>query len=779
MLIQPHGGYNYYIVEISNCRSCTLLLVEWIFIFACSKQIYTFPSVNSSFIYFLVLKMDWIQQQVGGEKSEQDAFLRKGSLHRACRNGETRIVQQMLRFRPFVSVNDMFDRLTPLLISCEIGNESLVNILLEFQADVEICDGMGRTPLHVACSNGHHEIVQILVCSGASKERGDEKKWRPVHFSSSRGDCISTLFLLEQGVHIDIPNDEGWTPLHLAIFEGHADIVSLLLGRGASIEQMTNESRNKRDYMGWTALHICCTKGQCDIWPLLMQARGDKSVRSGHKIWTPLHAAVAAGHLDMVKILLTTNRNDLLSFDDEGLNPVHLACDRGQLDILMFLHKEGVDMEGLSLWRSAKSDCCSPLHISVRCGHKDLVLYLLKEADVDPDLISYCKKWTALHFACDRNDLDMVKLLLRFHVELDQPSIDGCSPIHLACKRGDLQIVEQLCLVGFNPILRNNKGSTPFDFACESGNLDLVMYLRSLCVTDVEHHNASKTALHFACACGRVLVAQHLIWYCRGDVDLVNSEGVTPVHAACAGGHLEIVEYFLREGFVTVRGSNAGSGLTLMHRACINGQLNIVTFLLFEGAEIDVEDSEGKTPIYWAGVKGHTDIVRYFLSVGFGLEEKCSDIIGFNILHCACESGQFEIAKLVIANGADIDQRDSKGWTCLHYSCQRGHEEMIKYLLTKGALMDQVDEENGWTPLHVACQNSCMDEGVIYLLCSSGANKKALDRVSVSHFPFASNESNYSRRCGYFRVDCTHYDIVAIGHRSRRRFDCFSPISDQ
>ena len=70
-------------------------------------------------------------------------------------------------------------------------------------------------------------------------------------------------------------------------------------------------------------------------------------------------------------------------------------------------------------------------------------------------------------------------------------------------------------------------------------------------------------------------------------------------------------------------------------------------------------------------------------------------------LHRACGNNALELAKLLIARGADGDAKDNWGWTPLHWACRNNAHELAKLLLEKGA---EVGAKNKWgeTPLDVA-----------------------------------------------------------------------------
>ncbi|KAK2829297.1 hypothetical protein Q7C36_017287 [Tachysurus vachellii] len=70
---------------------------------------------------------------------------------------------------------------------------------------------------------------------------------------------------------------------------------------------------------------------------------------------------------------------------------------------------------------------------------------------------------------------------------------------------------------------------------------------------------------------------------------------------------------------------------------------------------------------------------------------------GMAALHEAVLSGNLECVKLLIKYGADVHQRDEDGWTPLHMACSDGYPEIARYLLSLGASAE-AENANGEKP---------------------------------------------------------------------------------
>ncbi|XP_035168513.1 protein phosphatase 1 regulatory subunit 27 [Anser cygnoides] len=58
---------------------------------------------------------------------------------------------------------------------------------------------------------------------------------------------------------------------------------------------------------------------------------------------------------------------------------------------------------------------------------------------------------------------------------------------------------------------------------------------------------------------------------------------------------------------------------------------------------------------------------------------------GMAALHEAVLTGNLDCVKLLVKYGADIHQKDENGWTPLHMACSDGYADIARYLMSLGA----------------------------------------------------------------------------------------------
>ena len=102
--------------------------------------------------------------------------------------------------------------------------------------------------------------------------------------------------------------------------------------------------------------------------------------------------------------------------------------------------------------------------------------------------------------------------------------------------------------------------------------------------------------------------------------------------------------------------------------------------------------------IHDAAYEGNIGAVEQYLAAGTDVNAKDKDV-GNTGLHSAVDGGRKEIAELLIAAGANVNENSNIG-TPLHLAAMRGHKEIAELLIAKGADVMAKHQLNGLTPLH-------------------------------------------------------------------------------
>ena len=107
--------------------------------------------------------------------------------------------------------NRSLDDWTALHMAVNCGHVSVVEILLNHNANIEAQTSMLRTPLHLSCMRGNIEIVKLLVNCQASINSTDHELNTPLHYASEHGFPDIVSFLLDRNPDIFVKNIHNLT----------------------------------------------------------------------------------------------------------------------------------------------------------------------------------------------------------------------------------------------------------------------------------------------------------------------------------------------------------------------------------------------------------------------------------------------------------------------------------------------------------------------------------------------------------------------------------------
>ncbi len=98
---------------------------------------------------------------------------------------------------------------------------------------------------------------------------------------------------------------------------------------------------------------------------------------------------------------------------------------------------------------------------------------------------------------------------------------------------------------------------------------------------------------------------------------------------------------------------------------------------------------------------GHVSLIKRTIGDS-NLLVLVSTSAGTTGLSLACKNGHFEIAKILLKAGADIECCDAHNHTPVHYSIIGGHHKILNLLIKNGADINSFDKTDSFTPLMLA-----------------------------------------------------------------------------
>ncbi|XP_055995316.1 ankyrin repeat and sterile alpha motif domain-containing protein 1B-like [Ostrea edulis] len=233
-----------------------------------------------------------------------------------------------------------------------------------------------------ACGFGHEDRVKKFL------EDGDiDVNWVsythdccPIHVAS-QGKPNIVRMLLEKGAKVNVKDVRGSLPIHHAAMKGHNEVVKILIDAGSEIDT--------QDKNGWTALHCAAYWSKPDVVKCLLKYGADVHIQNKDQR-TALHE---------------TARSQQMGDFDLG-------------EIAHGLIEAGSDVNAKSS-DLGEADFTGLMFASYH-NHPEVASALIN-AGCEINAFG-TNRWTALHWACDRGNEEIVFLLLEAGID---PTIRG------------------------------------------------------------------------------------------------------------------------------------------------------------------------------------------------------------------------------------------------------------------------------------------------------------------------------------------------------------------
>jgi ankyrin repeat protein len=117
---------------------------------------------------------------------------------------------------------------TALMIASYKGDVPMVKALLDKEAEP---NNTGWTALHYAAAIGNDEIVQMLLDASAYIDAGSPNNTTPIMMAARAGKILTVKLLLDSGADVTLKNDVGMNAIDLAKKFDHNDIADGLTQR--------------------------------------------------------------------------------------------------------------------------------------------------------------------------------------------------------------------------------------------------------------------------------------------------------------------------------------------------------------------------------------------------------------------------------------------------------------------------------------------------------------------------------------------------------------------
>ncbi len=384
--------------------------------------------------------------------------------------------------------------------------------------------------------------------------------------AAEQGDTSTVLSLLQKGADINGKDERGRTAIMAATHGNHPETVKALIDAGADVNLQDDILDNPFLYAG--------AEGLLEIVKLTIDAGADTKLTNRYG-GTALIPASEHAYVEVVKELLTHSSIEVNHVNNLGWTALLEAIilgdgGPGHQQVVQLLVDHGADV------RIADKNGVTPLMHARERGFTEIEQMLLKES----------KNAGAFINAAEKGDTTAVLSFLKKGVDINSKDAKGRTAVMAATHGNHPETVKALIQEGADINIRDNRSDNPFLYAGAEGLLEILK----------------------------------LTIDAGADTKLTNRFNGTALIPASEHAHVEVVKEILERTDVDVNHINR-SGWTALLEAIVlgNGGLDhqkVVQLLVDHGADVQIPDKAGVTPLQHAKKRGYTKIEQILLKAG-------------------------------------------------------------------------------------------------------------------------------------------------------------------
>ena len=420
------------------------------------------------------------------------------------------------------------------------GDLETADLLIRAGANVNAANDYGVTALMLACANRSAGIVERLLQAKADPNVALWTGETPLMACVRTGNLDAVKALLDQGAAANAKESEkGQTALMWAVANRHPEIAQALIARGADVHARSNVFPMPEPFVVPCTPASPCATGRTDGSTYPSTVHFPKTAGG----FTPLLFAAQQGDVESARILLAAGADVNEATPEEG-SALVLASASGHEKLALFLLEMGADpnaKDGFGI---------TPLHYALHEGMLALSVYKPAPGDeyggwLRPNKPELAKALLArgadpnARIAHDFPPYDYPLLSRSRGLDLAQLSLAGATPFMLATASADLDLMRVLVEGRANARLGTADGNFPLMVAAgvahERGGYGFGGQVGGEYETTAEQRK-------------RILEAVKLTLELGGDINAVNERGQTAVHAATFLGYADVLRFLAEKG---------------------------------------------------------------------------------------------------------------------------------------------------------------------------------------------------------------------------------------
>ncbi|MGL5640182.1 MAG: ankyrin repeat domain-containing protein [Mycoplasmoidaceae bacterium] len=290
------------------------------------------------------------------------------------------------------------------------------------------------------------------------------------------------------------------------------------------------------------------------------------------------------------------------------------------------------------------------------------------------------KDYNLLFDACHIGNIKLIKAVCDFD-NINYQNNEGYTLLAVACMRNDILMIKSLLKFIPNPNIKTNDGFSPLMFSIKNNNLEAVKLLVESGAS-LNDRKGMANSLMFACSYGFIEIVEYLIEQ-GSKINMTDNEGNSLLMVASKEGQLKIVKTLLSKQIdinqVNKKGNNA-----LMY-AILSNHIDIVKILIENEIDINACNKEGTTALMLAVQYKRYNIINELLS-NSEIKINNIDFDGYTALMYSCLIEDIKsVAFLINDKRTSINKTSHDNETALIIAVKKNNEDITTLLLSKMA----------------------------------------------------------------------------------------------